>query len=212
MDFQLIYKTLSHDEAVLFLLLCNDVINPDNVKKSGTIELKKRVLNLDATDDVWANWLRQSVSHLLEIKGFEEMGTGGKRYFTMFQELRYKEDKKEIYYSFTDLGFDIVSRINQTLNIERMDALSKLNGKYDRRLAMILLQHYLGGYHEVSVYELVEQLELPHTYENKELFRTVLKPAISRIEETGLFENLHFTLKGHSQKTRKIAFEWQPKE
>ena len=144
----------------------------------------------------------------MNIRCYEDLGSGGRQYSNFFNKYRYIKLTKEIYVELSELGIDKVNSILNDVDVEKLKKLNSLKGKYAYRIAQLLLPYNIAGYHEIDIKELKDLLEIPDSYVLKEISRIVFKPAIKEINSSELLENLsyrYFMPYGH---TESVIFEW----
>lgn len=207
MDFQYTLFDLTTSEITLFLLICKDSYEHNNRK--GDIQISNLTIDLYGNEDDWTKLSMDMMNHLLEIKGYEELGSGGKCYYNFFELYTYIESKKEIHYIISEKGYKELFNILRYLKLNDIVLIKKLKGKYPKRLSQILLQHNISKYYETNLNEFIDLMEIPHNYTTMEFTRTIIKPCISKINNIKLTKNLHYYYKKDSKKATSIVFEWE---
>lgn len=206
MTYQLIWKNLTNDELTLFYLICAKA--KENSSPTINLKMTDYTVELQGTTYQWTKMVMDMMNNIMNIRCYEDLGSGGRQYSNFFNKYRYIKSTKEIYVELSELGIDKVNSILNDVDVEKLKKLNSLKGKYAYRIAQLLLPYNIAGYHEIDIKELKDLLEIPDSYVLKEISRIVFKPAIKEINSSELLENLsyrYFMPYGH---TESVIFEW----
>ena len=206
MTFQLIWKSLTNDELTLFFLICAK--SREIERSSVSLKITDYTIALNGTNYQWTKMVMDMMNDIMTIKGYEDLGSGGRQYYNFFKKYRYIESSKEIYVQLTEEGYDKVDSVRRYLDIDILKQLNSLKGKYTYRIAQLLLPYRVAGFHEIPINELNDLLEIPDSYVLKEISRIVFKPSIKEINESGLLRNLKYRYYMPFGHTESVIFEW----
>ena len=211
MNLQLILKGLTQNELVLFYLLC--VTSYKNDSRDASIVLSDFTIEMVGDKNQWMNLAMEMMNHLLGIRGYEELGNSGRQYFCFFEKYRYVPAEKKIYYTISEYGFQYLPIFCRSVKKEDLLKIANLKGKYVSRLAQLLLPYKIAGFHEIPMNELFDLLEIPDTYETRDLSRKVIQPALDQINKVGLLQNLRFRYyRPFRAPAESLILEWDTKE
>lgn len=203
-------KTLTESEISLFYLICTNSFKTQSLV--GTIDMKDFAKEVTGSLPDWMIWTMSMMNDLLNIKGYRELGSGGRQYYLFFEDYRYIEKDRLIQYRLSKEGFNDVVTVYRSYTIQDLLAISKLKGKYTKRLCQVLFDYKASGFHEIPLGQFWDLLEISPGYSIKEMSRTVAKPAINEIIKAGLLEDLRYRYYKPFQKSESIIFEWTPKD
>jgi plasmid replication initiation protein len=203
-------KNLTESEIALFYLICTNSFKTQS--PVGTIDMKQYAKEVTGPLSDWMIWTMSMMNDLLDIKGYRELGASGRQYYLFFEDYRYIEKERLIKYRLSKEGFNDLAIICRSYTIKDLVVISKLKGKYTKRLCQSLFDYKASGFHEIPLGQFWDLLEISPGYSIKEMSRTVVKPAIKEIAKAGLLEDLRYRYYKPFQKTESIIFEWTPKE
>lgn len=203
-------KTLTESEISLFYLICTNSFKTQSLV--GIIDMKEFAKEVPGSLSDWMIWTMSMMNDLLNIKGYRELGSGGRQYYLFFEDYQYIEKDRIIRYRLSKEGFNDVVTLYRSYTIKELVAISKLKGKYTKRLCQVLFDYKASGFHEIPLGQFWDLLEISPGYSIKEMSRTVVKPAIKEITKAGLLENLRYRYFKPFQKSESIIFEWTPKD
>lgn len=199
-------NNLTESEISLFYLICINSFKMQN--PVGTIDMKEFAKDVTGSLSDWMVWTMSLMNKIIDIKGYRELGSGGRQYYLFFEEYRYDEKNRLINYKLSSEGFDDVATIYRSYTIKDLFTISKLKGKYTKRLCQILFDYKVSCFHEIPLGQFRDLLEISPGYSIKEMSRTVVKPAIKEINKSGVLKELKYRYYRPFQKTESIIFEW----
>lgn len=211
MSCPLVLKYITEDEARFLYLLIGKCV--DAGSKEVSLTVSDYTGDVNATKDQWTKSCMDTMNDLLNVKGYEELGGGGRQYFSFFEKYRYVPETKELVYTLSDNAYYHAEDFRRDYSAEDFAKLSKLTAKYPSRIYQLLAPYKKSGFHSIELDEFYNDIEMPSVYSAKDLSKKILKPSIKQIIEIGLMENLTYRYKrSYRSESKEIIFDWRSDE
>lgn len=122
-------------------------------------------------------------------------------------------------HSFSDHSFAIsvtpkfqylFNSLENSFTIWSLEEFVNLPGIYPKQLYRLLKQWRTVGHASYAWDVFKEMLDIPKSYQTKDITRRIVVPAINKLRELDEFKTLNYRFSTHNRKVVRVMFDWTP--
>lgn len=207
----LVFKGFNDAELKLFFAICSRLkgMGSEEVRFSYAYlrELTKEKKHYTQVE--YAEVIRQMYHKLLGIRFvYEDKSKEGE--INLFQGYEHSLTDHSFAISVTPKFAYMFNALEQNFTIWSLEEFVEIPGIYGKQLYRFLKQWRTVGYVSYKWSDFQTLMDIPETYESKDVTRRVVKPAVERLRKIYEFRDLEYGYRKSGKFIKSIYFKWTP--
>lgn len=132
--------------------------------------------------------------------------------FNLFQGYERSIANREISISVTPMFLHYFNSLTREFTRFELQEIMRVRGKSPKLLYRQLKQWRMVGQYSVTMNELRELLDVPDSYETKDVTKKIIVPSVNKLHEIPAFSTLTYNYSKRGKTIVRVVFTWYPEK